>query len=73
MLALKQLPVIKLSYEEDCFPIFTEMHGRVNLPDSGREAALIDGARMTFHLKLLNHPVLMTRKNTAVSLHFGTL
>lgn len=40
------------------------MHGSVNLPDSGGEAVLIDGARMTFHLKLLNHPVLMTWKNT---------
>lgn len=54
------LPVINLSYEEDCFPIFTDMHGSVNLPDSGGEAILIDGASMTSHLKLLNHPVLMT-------------
>lgn len=68
-----KLPVINFSYEEDCFPIFTDMHGSVNLPDSGGEAVLVDGASMTFHLKLSNHPVLMTWKNTAVSLHFGTL
>lgn len=73
MLAFKQSPVIKLSREENSFPIFPDMHGSVNLPDSGGEAVLVDGAGATFRLKLLNHPVLMTWKNTAVSLHFGML
>lgn len=70
---LKKLPVVKFSCEEDCFSIFTDIHGSVNLPDSRGEAVLVDGARATFHLKLLNHPVLMTWKNTAVSLRFGAL
>lgn len=66
-------PVINLSYKEDCFSIFTDMHGCVNLLDSGGESVLVDGASNIFHLKLLNHPVLITWKNTATSLHFGTL
>lgn len=69
----KKLPVIKLSYEEHCFPVFADMHSSINPPDSGREAVLVNGASATFHLKLFNHPVLMTWKNTAMSLDLGTL
>lgn len=66
------LPVIMLSHEENSFPIFTDMHGSINLLDPGGEAKLIDGARMTFLLKLLNHPVLMTWKKHSRVMHFGT-
>lgn len=66
------LPVIESSREEECFPILTDMHGGVNLLDFSGEAILIDGASMTFHLKLLNHPILTTWKNIAVSPHLET-
>lgn len=67
-----QLPVIKLSYEEHSFPVFTNMYSTINLLDSGGEAIFIDRASLDSCLKLLNHPVLMTWKNTAMSQHFGT-
>lgn len=69
----KKSPVIKFSCDKNHFQIFTDMLGSINLPDSGVEVELMDGARTTSQLKLLSRPVLMTRKNTAMSLLFGTL
>lgn len=70
---MKELPVVHLPSEEYGFPIFTDIHCGINLFDAGGETILGDRASVTFHVKLLNHPVVMTWKNTAVSLYFVTL
>lgn len=66
------LPVINLSREEHGFSPFTDVHGSIDLPDSGGEAVLVDGAGATvLLLRLFNHPVLMTwRKHNPVTASF---
>lgn len=54
------LPVVIVSYEEEGFSIFTDMNSSVNVPYSGWESIVIYGAKVAFHLKLSNHPVLRT-------------
>lgn len=50
------------------------MCNRVTLPDSGGEAGRMDGAGVTFHLKLSSNPVLMTlEKHRRVTLFWDTM
>ena len=54
------LPIVIVSYEEEGFSIFTDMNSSVNVPYSGWESIVMYGAKVAFHLKLSNHPVLRT-------------
>lgn len=62
---MQKLPVINIAYKEKCFPVFTDVHGSVNLPDSGGKAELVDGTNV--QLKPLHRKVPLTWKNSRVT------
>lgn len=62
---MQKLPVINIAYKEKCFPVFTNVHGSINLPDSGGKAELMDGTNV--QLEPLHCQVLFTWKNRVVS------
>lgn len=62
---MQKLPVINVAYKEKCFPVFTDVHGSINLPDSGGKAELMDGTNV--QPKPLHCQVPLAWKNRVVS------
>lgn len=62
------IPVVNAATEEECFPIFTDVEGSIDLFDMRGEAIIMDEASVSLHRELLDRNVSMSWEKTDIKL-----